>query len=293
MGFIGRHLVAALRAEDVNVIAIVRKPSKYLQFFGGIEQRVVDRLEDSYQLAKALAGVDTVIHLADGAERAGPSPGGAATPEDRMKSLCNAMTDNGIGRLVYSSTIYARLCEEGSWSSYGQGKLDAEAAARSFPGIKPVFLRLPPIYGAGCGGGFATIARLVGSGMPLPFGSFTNRRDYLAIENLASLMVRVIRSDDEHWNMLCSREFEPSDGQPVSVAELVPMIAKAMGRETRNFPFPPSILRMVAHMAGKADAVEAAYAPLIALSLEALERATGWTPPARMPATLRFLDGSV
>ena len=166
-------------------------------------------------------------------------------------------------------------------------------AARSFNGIKPIFLRLPPVYGAGCGGGFATIASLVGTGIPLPFGSFTNRRDYLAIENMANLMVHLLRSDDEHWNVLCNTEFEPSDGQPVSVAELVPMISEAMGRETRNFPFPPSIVRMIARMAGKAGAVEAAYAPLIALGPEALERATGWRPTARMPATLQFLGRSV
>lgn len=291
-GFIGRRLVSSLVQLGVGVAAIVRRPQDGAFFPPGTMQRIVSRLDDPAELKVALAGVDGVVHLADDAARGGQQPEHASGPADRMKALCIAMEEIGVQRLLYSSSVYARMCEEGNWTRYGQEKLEAERVAQSFSHLEPVILRFSPVYGLGCGGGFAAIVSLVKRGLPLPFGSFHNPRDYLAIENLLQLVGRVLACDEDRWKVMNGKVFEASDGKPIALATLIPMIGKAMGRQARIFPFPTKIIRLLARHVGMADSIEAGYASLIARDIEVLHETIGWTPSARMPSTLHYLRDS-
>ena len=291
-GFIGRTLSRSLAAEGYSITAISRRIPPPEERLGGIEYRMIADMRDVPALAKALEGTECVLHLADRATRAAAGFANSDSPRERMEAICAAMRISGIQNLVYASTVYARLFEEGVENHYGRQKLDAERVALASDDIRPIILRLLPVYGEGGGGGFATLQALVRKGLPLPFGRFDKKRDYLWVLNLADLVRTILSLDDESWSRLSGAIFEPSDGAPVSTADLAKLIAAAMGKKIHLFAAPKELLAFVAKLAGKSEAFHAAADPLLALDSERLESALGWVPRAGMPQTLSFIAHS-
>src|SRR4051794_27226640 len=61
-GFIGSHVVRALSSAGTPVRLLARSQPAHLP--SGVELALVDGLDDSAQLDRAMQGCDTVIHLA-------------------------------------------------------------------------------------------------------------------------------------------------------------------------------------------------------------------------------------
>ena len=150
-GYLGRHVLAALRAAGAPVAGTSRR--------GGDGLAACDLL-DQAALARLLREVApaTVVHCA--AERVGRYDDTAAA------SASVAMVENlltaGATRIVHvsSMTVYApdiaRPAREDvtrPGSAYAEGKLAAEGALMARPDVAATILRLPGLFGAPRAGG--------------------------------------------------------------------------------------------------------------------------------------------
>ena len=158
-GYLGSRLVHRLGADDVR--CLVRREVPYL---GGAEQIELDLCEPIDRVARALTGVDTVVHLAGENEVvAAEDPDGAMS--DTIKAsrhIAAAATRAGVARIVYASTVHvygsrlvpgAEIDEDvppAPRSPYAVARLASEhlLASAGSEGIDVVVLRLTNVVGA-------------------------------------------------------------------------------------------------------------------------------------------------
>ena len=75
-----------------------------------------------------------------------------------------------------------------------------------------------------------------------------------------------------------NRSFLVSDGNDLSIGELLAGISNAMSRQTRLLPMPPGLMEMAAAAIGKRAAAQRLLGSL-QVSIAETKRLTGWTPP--------------
>jgi nucleoside-diphosphate-sugar epimerase len=111
-----------------------------------------------------------------------------------------------------------------------------------------VIIRPPLVYGPGVKANFLRLIEIVCKQLPLPLGSVDNHRSFVSIENLTNL----IRHCIDHPRA-ANETFLVSDDRDISTPELLQMIAKALGKPCRLFPFPSSLLNSAAALCDKRD----------------------------------------
>lgn len=286
-GFVGRAFCAAAAQAGLAVIAIGRDAQALSDLPKRVEARRVDDLCDQKQALEALRGADIVLHLADRADRLDTAI--SASPSLHLaEAVATAARSLKLDALVFASSIYATLDQQGRSNRYGSAKLAAERVVLG-SGIPSIVLRLPPIYGRGEKGGVAALASLTRRGLPLPFGAADAKRDYLYVGNLTDLLLAVATAPSATLRTASGHRFEPSDGTPIATAELIRLIGQAQGRKARLLAVPPGLILAGARILGLEDRVGAAFEPLSAEGNEALGRMFGWTPGRTMPETLAYL----
>ena len=286
-GFIGRGVVPALARAGFAVTAVVRSEGSARGFGEGVEPCIIPDLAASGPaLAEACGGAAMIVHLADNPVRTDEAGSAPALAE----AVASAASVALVPRIVLASSIYARLDEGGQANAYGAGKRAAERILGAVPTAETVTLRLPPVYGPGCKGGFALLERLVQTGLPLPFGLARAPRAYLSRDNLVHLLVALARADDAGFADAARATWEPSDGSPVATAELVRALSAACGRKARLFPVPAPLLAGLAALAGQREKLDAVFAPLACDDDTGLQRAVGWSPEPDLAVNLRWLS---
>ena len=170
-GFIGAAVVADITAHGHHVTALTRGANPQPDTVS-IQWHSNTDYASPAAMTRAIAGTDYVIHLADDATRNGDHNSEAALAVARALSL--AMQANGQKQLIFASSIYARM-----GTAYGNKKKVVEDFFLKETDVEPIILRLPPVYGPGCGGGFAVLSGLLRRGLPLPFGNATALRAYI------------------------------------------------------------------------------------------------------------------
>lgn len=107
--------------------------------------------------------------------------------------------------------------------NYGISKAKAEEGLQTLAGegFKLAILRPPMVYGKGCRGNYATLAKLAKKLPVFPY--VNNRRSMLYMENLAEFVRLLI--EDEAEGVFC-----PQNREYVNTSEMVRSIAKANGR---------------------------------------------------------------
>lgn len=122
-GFIGLNLLAAFEGTDHEPVALVRPASSTSRLPDGVDV-VAGDLSDADSLARALADVDAVVHLAAAVyDTAAMTETNAAGTE----RLVEAAADAGIDSLVFLSTIGAHPdVPADADSQYQQSKLASE-----------------------------------------------------------------------------------------------------------------------------------------------------------------------
>jgi nucleoside-diphosphate-sugar epimerase len=167
---------------------------------------------------------------------------------------------------------YARSkweAEQGLWKIATQTRLEV------------VILRPPLVYGPGEGANFLALVRAVARGMPLPLGAIHNQRSLVYIGNLTDAIIHCL----EH-PAAAGKTFLVSDGEDVSMPELIRRIAAALGRPVRLLPVPPSLLRMLATLTQK-SALARRLMDSLALDSTAIRHTLNWSPPFTLDEGLR------
>jgi nucleoside-diphosphate-sugar epimerase len=290
-GFVGRSLCRVLLDRGHEVAAAVRGRSAIDRLPPGVQAVTVGDIgPDTDWRSALLKGIDVVAHLA---ARVHVLKETAADPAAEFHRVNVAGTERlaqaaagRVRRLVYVSSVHAMctlsaepLTEASPCrpeTPYGMSKLQAEHTLQQIgekTGLQTVLLRPPPVYGPGGAGNLARLLGLARSGWPLPLGGIDARRSLVYVGNLADALAACI----EH-PAAAGETFLVSDGEDVSLSDLVRHAAAATGCRARLLPAPTGPLRLAARGLGKAGAVDRLLGSLVVDSSKIRER-LGWQPP--------------
>lgn len=262
-GFIGSALVARLAAEpSFSVVASVRGAKQLA--LPEVERVAVGEVTASTDWAAALHGVDVVVHTAAVAHVRNVSAGEQLaqlrlTNVDGALNLGRQALVAGVRRFVFISSIGVNGVEathqpftESSpaepRAAYAVSKLDAETALQElFVGtaVELVVIRPPLVYAAHAPGNFKRLLQVVDLELPLPFCGLTNQRSIVALENLVDFICCCITHP-----AAANELFLVSEGPAVSSADIVRYLAEGLGKRSRLFAFPRSLIALACRMLG-------------------------------------------
>lgn len=293
-GFVGAEIVRQLRAQGAAVRLAVRTPT------GAADEVVVGDIGPETNWSTALAGVDRVIHCAARVHQmddraADPLAAFRTVNRDGSAALAQQAAEAGVKRLVFLSSIKVNgetTKDRGPFTAedapdpqdpYGVSKSEAEQALHSIAaetGLEIAIIRPPLVYGPGVRANFARMVSWVARGRPMLFGLCRNPRSLVSVTNLASLAIAASKHPAAAGATLLA-----SDGETVSVRDLLSRIGVAFGRPARLLPVPPALLRLAGSLTGQRAAIDRLCDPLV-VDGESTRRLLGWHPPATMAETL-------
>jgi nucleoside-diphosphate-sugar epimerase len=200
-GFIGFEVAKRLSDLELRPRLLVRRPLRGPLIAALDAEPIQGDLGRPESLARALRGVDTVIHLA---ARAIFEEYDLVRPTivDGSAALMRAALDAGVERFVYASSL---LVYEGradyvdattpatSCLGYGRAKREAEQAMRSLvadSGMKLAVVRLPHVYGA-----TDLMFEQMRRGRIISPGSGRNRFAHLHVADAARLLIGAAEND--------------------------------------------------------------------------------------------------
>ncbi|AFN77689.1 NAD-dependent epimerase/dehydratase [Stutzerimonas stutzeri DSM 10701] len=298
-GFVGSRAAKRLLDDGHRVTAAVRDSEAKL------DTRLVcwrfEELTADQHWGAVLEGKNLVIHCA---ARVHVMNDPAANPLNEFRkvnvdgtcALARQAAEAGVGRFIFISSI--KVNGEGTSLGlpyraddipapedfYGISKLEAEQGLMKVAadtGMEVVIVRPPLVYGPGVKGNFASMAKLMEKGLPLPLGAIHNKRSLIGIDNLVDLLIRCI----DH-PAAANQVFLAGDGEDLSTTELLRGVANAMGKPTRLIPVPAGLLQFGATLLGKKAMAQRLLGSLqvdISKTCELLD----WKPPYTVEEGLR------
>lgn len=289
-GFVGSALVDRLAEDGHQVIALSRNSPAEVPV--NAEWRPMADLSECGDRGNELRGAGVVVHCA---ARVHVMRDKAADPLESFReinrrgtvSIAKAAADAGVRHFIFVSSIKVNgertrpgrpfRPEDAAdpQDPYGVSKAEAEADLLEIgreTGMTMTIVRPVLVYGPGVRANFAALAKLARSGLPIPLGSVQNRRSLIYLGNLVDLLAKLVSG-----KLPAGRVYLPSDGDPVSTAQLVGMMGRAQARPIRIVPFPTKLMRILARSLGRADVAERLLGDLEVDSQHL--NALGWSPP--------------
>jgi len=297
-GFVGKPLCAELLRRGQSVRAAVRSENTMV---GNVEAVTVGAIDGETDWLVALRGVETVIHLA---ARVHVMKDTAADPLTEFlkvnlygtSNLAQQAASAGVKRLVYVSSVkvngeqttvnrpFAESDEPDPQDPYGMSKWRAEQELQRIAketGLAIVIVRPPLVYGPGVKGNFIRLLAAIDRGIPLPLAGANNARSLVYVGNLVDALITCATHP-----AAAGQTYLVSDGDDVSTAMLVDLIARSLDRNSRAFNFPPGLLRAVATLLGRAEQMDRLFCSL-RVNDEKLRRDLAWSPPYTLEQGLR------
>ncbi|UCF46048.1 MAG: NAD-dependent epimerase/dehydratase family protein [Myxococcales bacterium] len=258
-GFLGRHLVTALRAKGcpVHVLDIAPAPQTQegVRWFQGDVRNYADVLA-------ACQGVDTVFHTAAVIEaltyaRRSVTKTIQSINIGGTQNVIRAAHRNGVRRLVHTSSIVASFCMDAAGSDesapystsrdlYTSTKIAGERAvlaANGKQGLLTCAIRPGGIYGPGERFTYGRLVRALKMGVPLViFGDGSARLDYVYIDNLVDAELRAAERLIE-GSQVCGQAYFLTDESPINAGQFSIELAKNMGIKTRLVRVPHPVAR--------------------------------------------------
>lgn len=276
-GFVGSHLVEAFGRRGLAVRALVRATSDVSVLDRlGVEQ-VVGSLSELYSLRRALAGIDTVVHLAAATRALSPVTFHEVNATGTLH-LLEAMEEEGVRRLVYLSSLAAAGPAQGRpirpsdeprpLTTYGRSKLAGERHALHRDAISAVVLRPPAVYGPR-DRELLPFFRLARYGMLPVIGTVDRRLQMIHVRDLADALVRAVEATD------ATGVFHVAEPTAYAWHEILDLVAGAVGRRGVRVRVPAPVLHVAA--GGTQMMARVSRRPAVFDREKALEiLATGW-----------------
>lgn len=272
-GFVGKEFCFYLKEQGFDVIGVVRSLDKQLD---GIRCIVIDSINANTNWGPHLDKVDVIVHLAARAHVLNDS---SLNPLEEFRAVNTFGTEKlvaesvkaGVGRFIFLSSIGVNggATRERPFevsdaprphSPYAVSKLEAEnilVALSEKSSMDYVILRPPLIYGRGAPGNVGLIQKLLHYRVPLPFGAIENKRSFISIDNVISLLGLCVTH-----SRVRNRALLISDGVDLSTTEFVNLIGDMMGKRPLNFRVSPKLLNLVLKIAGKGSVAESLLSDL-------------------------------
>ncbi|HYL20917.1 MAG TPA: NAD(P)-dependent oxidoreductase [Gemmatimonadales bacterium] len=301
-GFVGAHLVQALRARRDEVTCLVRDPAK-AGARGWSDVRLIHGdLDDAAALAQGCANADVIYHVA-GRISARDLPEFMRANRDGTANVLEAAGAGWPGRFVFVSSLAAggpttpgRPIDEARppapVTPYGQSKLAGEVLVRAMAASWTI-VRPPAVYGE-WDREFLKVFRLARLGVAPVFGDGSQELSVIHAGDLATALVAAAVTP-----AAANRIYYAAHPVVTTSRELVRAIGRAVGREPRILPLPNALARALlwiigslahaAHRATLLSADKAAefLAPAWTCRADALVRDTGWRAETDLDTGLR------
>ena len=291
-GFIGGAVGAALFAQGHSVRAALRSVNS-IPPGERLDMVAVGDLGPQTDWSAALAGVDCVVHCAAQTHVMHQTDVNAKEEYREVnvagtRRLAEQAAALNVRRLVFLSSIkvngeqtaldapFLFSDTPAPEDSYGASKLEAEHALWAVSdktGLELSVIRPPLVYGPGVKGNLLRLLRWVASGVPLPLGAVHNQRSLVSLSNLVDLLLHCT----EH-PAAAGQTFLVSDGQDLSTAQLIRLMAEGMSKPPRLLPVPVTLLRAGASLLGKGDELDRLTGSLL-VNIEHTRETLTWTPP--------------
>jgi UDP-glucose 4-epimerase len=297
-GFVGRHVSPILAQDGWNVRSVVRRPARHEN------EVVVGSIGPDTDWRTALAGVDAIVHLAARVHHPGEEHAEKLYRDvniDGTLKLARSAIEAGVKQFIFVSTVLVYGSSNDGRSPfseddipiprgvYGASKVEAEVGLKSLAqnhDMDVTIIRPPLVYGSGAKGNFASLARAVKLGLPLPFAAIRNNRAFVSVQNLASFISWSLSNPGRKFDV-----FHIADDEQVSTPEFVRRLARAAGGRALLFPAPASLLGMLLTVSGRA---EARHSLIGSLELNVSKAAsTGWRPQFTLDEGLRLALSAV
>ncbi len=292
-GFIGGAIYDYFLEQGADVLGVSTCPS------GSILQ--TPDLNDSSDWRYVLDGVDVIIHAAAKAHVFKKSKPDSSEDLYQVNThavinIARQAASMGVRRLLFISTIgvHGDFTEKGvSFSEnspiaphndYARAKAEAEKQLMelaSQTGMEVVIIRPPLVYGIGAKGNFAQLMKWVRTSLPLPLGAINNRRSFVALDNLISLIATCINHP-----AAANQIFLISDGEDLSTSDLLRRLAKAAGASPRLLHISPSLLQAGLAVLGK-TAVAQRLLGSLQVDISKARELLGWVPSVSVDEGLK------
>lgn len=251
-GFLGQATATAVRDAGHEVRTFQRRPSGV----AGV-QDVAGTMTDDAAVARAVEGVDAVVHLAAKVSLAGDPADFARVNVDGTRALVDAARRAGARRFVFVSSpsvahtgsslvgAGAGVAEpQHARGDYARTKAAAELLAldADAPGFAVVAVRPHLVWGPGDTQLIGRIVERARTGRLPLLDSGAALIDTLYVDNAASAMVAALEhaaDDDVHGNA-----YVVTNGEPRPVADLLAGICTASGVAAPRWHVPAAVARV-------------------------------------------------
>ncbi len=297
-GFVGKKLCTELCEQGFAIRSAVRLPSNLAN---DPEQIVVGSIDAETDWASALNDIDVVIHLAARVHVMNEDAPDALTEfrkvnVDGTLNLAAQAAKAGVKRFIYISSIkvngesteldkpFTEQDAANHQDTYAISKHEAEQGILLIAqqtGMDVVIIRPPLVYGPGVKANFANMLKAVKRGFPLPLGAIYNKRSFVYVGNLVSLIVCCI----DHPSA-SNQVFLVSDGQDLSTTKLLQECAVALGVKPRLLPIPQNLIKRCATILGKQSVVQRLCGNL-QVDISKAYNLLGWKPPVTVADGLK------
>ena len=292
-GFIGGRLCQLLKAQDVDVCALLRQPAA-----GAWDRHQLMDLALDMPTAETLAGVDTVFHLAGKAHAISESHADETEyfriNTEGTRRLLTAAVSAGVRRFVLFSTVKVMgddpiHCQDEDSpctpdTAYGRSKLEAERLVLQTAlteGLHTAVLRMPLVYGPGVKGNLAAMLHAVRRHRFPPL-KVSNKRSLVFVDDVARAAIKIALS-----RKAAGQVYIVTDGAPYSTTTLYELMCKATGQDVPSWHVPIWGLRMAA---GLGDLYRLVVRRRFAIDSPALSRLTdsAWYSSAKIERELCY-----
>jgi nucleoside-diphosphate-sugar epimerase len=301
-GFVGAHLVQALRARGDAVTCLVRNPAK-ARALGWTDVRLIrGDLDDSAALREGSAEAEVIYHVA-GRVSARDLDEFMRANRDGTANVLEAVADRPPARFVLVSSLAAggptvpgqpvdETRSPSPVTPYGRSKLAAEVLVRAMASSWTI-VRPPTVYGE-WDREVLKVFKLARAGLAPVFGDGSQELSIVYAGDLAAALVAAATAPGAANQLYYA-------AHPVVTTSrgLVRAIGRAVGRVPRIIPLPAPLARAllwaigsVPHLAGRAtllssDKAAEFLAPAWTCRPEALMRDTGWRAATDLETGLR------
>ncbi len=217
-GYVGGRILARLRAEGIDAVALVRSPAPGDQW--ARRYALGEQLEPSL-----LAGVETVVHAAYDLEARGDAV--RAVNYGGSMPLIEALAERG-GRVVLLSSLAAF---EGTRSVYGKVKLELEQAVRERGGVA---LRPGIVFGRRGAGLFGSLVATLSERSLVPMIGGGYQRLFVTHDERLCELVAAVVAGRFHSELPVFAAHEV----PSTLRAIAEQIASAQGRRLRAVTLP-------------------------------------------------------
>ena len=284
-GFVGRALKEELHGHTVILTSRSDVQSNSSNFF----KKTISSEED---FSDCLKDIDVVIHTAARIHQMNdlskdPLAEFLETNCFGTLNLARQAANSGVQRFIFLSSIKVNgektyLDKPFSFDDpiqgedpYGKSKAEAEIGLLEIAvstNLEVTIIRPPLVYGAGVKANFASLLNLASRNIPFPLGSVKNKRSFVALGNLISLIKTCI----DHPKA-ANQTFLVSDDEDISTSDLYTIMVESFGKRPRLVRIKPIFLKVFAQVLGKEHIIDRLIDNL-QIDISHTKKTLGWKP---------------